>query len=541
MLSSERHPYFLSTIQLVNKLEIVLPLLLSLALALIPTGIIRSARYSGIFIIAVIAVLIITVIFRSVFLEPSARVQAFFSVVFHILLAGTLLAITGFDSLVLIFWVGLLILAYINHGRGGFLASYLAILLTAFLDIAIQNYLMQADLTYYASIIIGLIGVSSTAYILSNLISGAAIAHESVIKSRTAQELERDRLRILVNSMSEGVIATDPAGIIRLQNSAVLSILDTNQSFIGKNIKGVFTLTDEKETPVSLAEILHDIKAPTVRTDLTHHFNETDNIRLSLQITPIRAAYHTSSEPGYLVIFRDITREKSLEEERDEFISVVSHELRTPITIAEGSISNLIVLQDRGATPDILKKSAVIAHDQVLFLASMMNDLSTLSRAERGISDQQTQIPVQELVRQLYDKYQPEAVKKGLDLHLDVDAQLPTILQHRLYLEEILQNFVTNAIKYTQAGSVTIHAHVTGDQLEFAVSDTGIGIGKTDIDKIFQKFYRAEDYRTRETSGTGLGLYVVHKLAGKIGTRIEVTSRLNHGSRFSFRVRLGQQ
>lgn len=534
----DRHPYFLSTIQLVNKLEVVIPLLLSMALALIPSGIIRSERYAGSLIIGGVAVLVILAILRAVHMQPSQRAQLTFTVAFHLVLSVILLTITGFQSPVLIFWLGLLILSYVNHGRGGFMLSVLLLLLTAFFDAAIQSNYFVADLTYYTRLLVSLIAIGAVSYIIANIVAGAALAQEALLRSRTAQSFERDRLRTLVNSMGEGVITTDPSGVIRLHNSAALAILDTNQSFIGKNIGRVFSLVDESQEAVNFKQLFKAAHGPTVRRDLSHKLAGDEAISLFLQITPIRGVYHESGEPGYLVIFRDITKEKSLDDERDEFISVVSHELRTPIAIAEGSLSNLVLMQSRGANQAVVAQAADTAHKQVLFLASMINDLSTLSRAERGVTDQQNLVQVEELVRETYNKYLPQAADKGLALHLDLAAQLPSLIQNRLYLEEVLQNFVTNAIKYTPSGSVTIHVHKVDNSIEFAVSDTGIGISKSDQAKVFQKFYRAEDYRTRETSGTGLGLYVVQKLANKLGTRIELTSRLNHGSRFSFRLPL---
>jgi len=101
-------------------------------------------------------------------------------------------------------------------------------------------------------------------------------------------------------------------------------------------------------------------------------------------------------------------------------------------------------------------------------------------------------------------------------------------------LHELLQNFITNAIKYTKEGSITLEVARKKDTIHFAVKDTGIGISKSDQAKVFNKFYRSEDYRTRETGGTGLGLYVAVKLAKKLGTEIDLSSRLNHGSTFSF-------
>jgi signal transduction histidine kinase len=232
---------------------------------------------------------------------------------------------------------------------------------------------------------------------------------------------------------------------------------------------------------------------------------------------------------------RDVTKAKSLEEERDEFISVVSHELRTPITIVEGTISNVqVMMQHPDHTKEMLSDAVEMAHDQIVYLAKMVNDLSTLSRAERGVADAAEDIDVREMIHKLHDEYDKEARAKKLHLNLDLSATLGHVTTSRLYLEEMLQNFITNAIKYTKTGTVTVSVKQKQSVVKFAVKDSGIGISKSDQAKIFQKFYRSEDYRTRETSGTGLGLYVTAKLAHKVGAKIELTSRLNHGSTFSF-------
>src|SRR5690606_38709797 len=115
-----------------------------------------------------------------------------------------------------------------------------------------------------------------------------------------------------------------------------------------------------------------------------------------------------------------------------------------------------------------------------------------------------------------HSRYEDDATDKKLKLDLDAPGKLGNIYASRLYIEELLQNFITNAIRYTKEGSVTIIARRKGDSVHFAVKDTGIGISRSDQTKIFKKFYRSEDYRIRETNGTGLGLYVSAKLARKL-------------------------
>jgi len=375
-----------------------------------------------------------------------------------------------------------------------------------------------------------------------------AVSYALIVQIRshhTVKELERARehhasdrgqLITIINSMSVGVMSVSAKGTIRLYNAALLALIDTNESITGKNVSSVFhTFSSSDSAPVSLMDLVQTTYM-TRREDIVLKYSDGDQIRLGITINPVRGQHGVVQ--GYIFIVEDITKDKSLEEERDEFISVISHELRTPITIVEGSISNAQLLLERKAEPSVLKKTFDEAHEQIVFLANMVNDLGTLSRAERGVGDTPEPIDIDALAAELHSKYEPRARERKLHLNLDVVGHIGTVNSSRLYLEEVLQNFITNSIKYTQEGSVTLHIRKTGEGILFAVKDTGIGISKADQKRIFEKFYRSEDYRTRETSGTGLGLYVVQKLAHKLGINIEVTSRLNHGSTFSFTLPL---
>ncbi len=351
-------------------------------------------------------------------------------------------------------------------------------------------------------------------------------------ESRQAEEVQLNRLNTLLNSISDTVLTINQYGRITSQNSAALSFFDTNQTLVGKSIDTVLKVKDEKSSAVSVRELSRSLHGTVVRDDIVMNDSTGDSLmRLSIQLSPIHGKFG-ADDSGCVVIIRDITRQKTLEDEKDEFISVTSHELRTPIAIAEGSLSNLSFMFDKEAKPEVIKASIDMAHNQILYLGRMINDLSTLSRAERGVGDAVEDIDVSALVQDLYQRYTPEAEQKSLKLDLDVH-KLPHVTTSRLYLEEILQNFITNAIKYSKEGTITLAAKFEDGRVVFSVKDNGIGISKSDQEKIFDKFFRSEDYRTRETSGTGLGLYVVRKLASKLNTKIKVESRINHGSFFS--------
>jgi PAS domain S-box-containing protein len=349
--------------------------------------------------------------------------------------------------------------------------------------------------------------------------------------------VEHEQLTSLINSMADGVIAVDNKMKVVISNGAALNILDVNSTLIGRRLREILRAQDKNNQPVDIEHMVEETKIPTSNRDLLLTYGDGSKINLYLSIAPVHLGYGRRGRRGFVLLMRDITHEKSLEEERDEFISVVSHELRTPIAITEGNISNAQFIAEKTGDMKQVKEALSQAHDQILFLADMINDLATLSRAERGklVVDVQP-IDTNALLRTLLATYEGDAKKKGLTLQLDIDGKLPSMLSSELYVREVLQNFITNAIKYTEKGHVTIGAKPHDKGISFTVTDSGIGISKGDQEKIFDKFFRSEDFRTRQNNGTGLGLYVTMKLARLLHAEIDVKSQLNHGSTFTIYI-----
>lgn len=347
-------------------------------------------------------------------------------------------------------------------------------------------------------------------------------------------QIEHQRLTSLINSMADAVIALDEACKVVMYNGATLNILDRNMIKKGTSLATIFEPVDKDNQPFDITSMVKESTVPTTNRDLRLKYADGSVINLYISIAPVHLSYGEKGQQGFVLLLRDITREKSLEEERDEFISVVSHELRTPIAIAEGNIGNAQYIADKGGDINEIKKALKEAHTQVLFLADMINDLSTLSRAERGkLEVDVAPINVHELVTELEGNYTPQAKAKNLSFKVDIDPKLELLQSSKLYVREILQNFITNAIKYTEKGSVTLEAKAAQKGVQFAVHDTGIGISKGDQERVFDKFFRSEDFRTRQASGTGLGLYVTSKLARLVHAEIELDSELNKGSTFT--------
>lgn len=454
---------------------------------------------------------------------------------FHAMSGVYFLLVSGVFNPFVACWPILMLASYTYFEKTGLKNSILAFLIIIALDIIIFHpgdiAVMITDIMIFGTAVM-------TGLVVIAVNRTHEIRREKLFESVVKESLQRDQIATIVNNLTDAIISTDPNGVIRVYNAASLNLLDTNTDLNGKNIDDILTLTDPNENEISVLSALRQAKSVVRRDDLCFIFPDGEKIKLSVTFAPIRNSYSKAQKKetndGYILIMRDITKEKSLDEERNEFVSVVSHELRTPITIAEGTISNVQAMMEKPNVSDaMLADSLGVAHDQVLFLANMVNDLSALSRAENDKSEDSDDIDVQELTQDLLIRYSDETKKKKLKLDLNTEPNLGIIHVNRLYIEELLQNLVTNAIKYTKTGGITILAEKKNKNITLSVKDTGIGISKTDQPKIFDKFYRSEDYRIRESSGTGLGLYVAAKLARKLGTTIKLVSRLNYGSTFS--------
>lgn len=512
------------------------PILLILYGILVQIGVVDQSHYAGDFAFWMISVTWMALAGYQYLVLPRSRIESVIRLVaYHIFASIYILMVSGFSTPLVMAWVVLLLATFVYAGRSSVYMSVFILFGTALGDVLIgidTPSRIALDGLYLAATL--LVGYAAVAISLSEEVDRSELS-----RSRAEEHFQRDRVVTIINNLADAVLSTDHDGIIQLYNAASLNLLDTNAGLEGQHINDVIHLYDSENHPFKLSHAFKGLKGVQSRDDLRATISD-EVIRIGLMYSPIRSTDSSSEtgSDGYIVMLRDITKQKSLEEERDEFISVVSHELRTPITIAEGTISNVQVMMGRDDIGrDTLAKNIDLAHEQVLFLAKMVNDLSTLSRAERGVADAPEQIDIDAMVHELYAEYAPQAHAKGLSFDLDLSPKLGTVVASPLYLKELLQNFVTNSIKYTKEGGVTVIVKRTSSKLMFSVKDTGIGMSKSDQAHVYEKFWRSEDYRTRETGGTGLGLYVAAKLAKKVGTTIEMTSRLNHGSTFSFSLR----
>lgn len=233
-----------------------------------------------------------------------------------------------------------------------------------------------------------------------------------------------------------------------------------------------------------------------------------------------------------LIVLHDVTAARRTESVRRDFVANVSHELRTPLASIR-AMAETIGLR-READPDVVEElsaSIVRETDRLNLLAS---DLLALAQAESGRRElSPEQLSLADLARDVLDRAAPAAARKSIELACEVSAD-ETLRADRASLYQVLLNLVDNAISYTpQGGRVAVSASREGGTLAIRVSDNGIGIPEAHLPRVFERFYRVDRARSRESGGTGLGLSIVKHLTELLGGSVSVTSRVGEGSTFT--------
>lgn len=236
---------------------------------------------------------------------------------------------------------------------------------------------------------------------------------------------------------------------------------------------------------------------------------------------------------GRLFVLRDVTRETEVDRMKSEFISTVSHELRTPLTSIRGYV-DLVLDGDAGPVTGEQREFLQLVSISTVRLSNLINDLLDVERIESGrIEMRKAPLDVAGILQYVTRSFQVTAQNKGLQLHLEIDGPLPTIESDGDRVTQVFMNLVSNAIKYTREGEVRLQAGHVGSNLVIAVSDTGIGIAKENLPRLFQRFFRVDSEQTRRVSGAGLGLAITRAILGRLGGSIEVQSEPGKGSTFT--------
>jgi signal transduction histidine kinase len=239
-------------------------------------------------------------------------------------------------------------------------------------------------------------------------------------------------------------------------------------------------------------------------------------------------------------VVSDITERKKAEKMKSDFVSFVTHQLRTPLSgikwmleLASGEVDD----------PEEMRSFVQDARASTDRLIRLVNDLLDVSRLERGaLQVHHSKVDLADLTRSVLGEISPLMQEKGQAVTVYIGDELTPAWADSQMLRQVVLNLISNAMKYTpREGRITIAVRKEENRLRWEVSDTGIGIPKSDLGKLFEKFYRAENAQAVETEGTGLGLYLVRLIVEQFGGKVWCTSEEGVGSTFAFTLPISVQ
>ena len=346
-------------------------------------------------------------------------------------------------------------------------------------------------------------------------------------------EEEKEKLSSILANMSDGVVATDELGRIILVNKRASLMLGVEESAMTGRHFAVLLGLDVEEAETMLSGI-------TASTLLQIHPHGQDgSLVIRVTFTPVHRRGHGGT--GTIIVLQDVTEQEELEASRREFVANVSHELRTPLT----TIKSYAEALDNGAIedPELGGRFVGVIQNETERMIRLVTDLLHLSRLDSSEAPLRKQLtPIIDVLEEVADRFSFQMQQKQMSIAVIVERGVLEVPMDRDQIDQLLDNLVSNALKYSnEGGSVTLAASLVEKGVAISVEDTGIGIPKKDIERIFERFYRVEKGRARSMGGTGLGLSIAREIVKAHGGDIELESEFGKGTRVTFILPLVQE
>jgi PAS domain S-box-containing protein len=442
-----------------------------------------------------------------------------------IIMAGSVLGFTAF---------------FINAGLVAVL--YVGDILSSLATSEQQLNVSSFPSTIAAVIFAGLIAYTTEKYI-----------HSEKPEQKVTADLESSKMteRLMLGSIADPVVGINSDRKIILMNEPAQELTGWDMhDALNLDYDQVFKLRDQNDKELNEASdpfsyVLENHR-PVSSDKLTLLSRDKKRSALFISVGP--TSDNEGQPSGAIAILRDISEQKALARERNEFISTASHEMRTPVAAIEGYISmaqnpNLAQIDERAK--GFLDK----AHGSAIHLGKLFQDLLSVSKIEdKNIKDRRAVFNISDLVLKVSAEMKILAQQKGIQLftHIsgaDIKSEkviAPTYLVNadESRIAEVLTNLIDNAIKYTDEGNVDVEIEADQSFVTIKIHDTGVGISEQDQKHLFEKFYRVDSELTREKGGTGLGLYIARNLVEMYGGSVWVESSPQKGSTFAFKLPL---
>lgn len=346
---------------------------------------------------------------------------------------------------------------------------------------------------------------------------------------------EKQETDILLQSLTDAVVDIDTNNKIILFNKAaekLTGLAATN--VIGKNVDDILHFYKQQEmVPFAVYSLQEEELIRKLREKGLNMSNERgEKITVAITTAPILIQ---GAQSGFIITFHDITKEQELEEMKLDFVSMAAHELRTPLTAIRGYASLLEVQNAKDLDPsgkELIKRLVVSSEN----LGNLIDNLLSVARIERNIFGVETRpVDLTNTIRGVVDGLKQQALTQNKKLTLVMGHDLPVVLADAFRIGQVLLNLVANALNYTKDGaSITVTAEKKDNLLQVSVADTGQGIPKEAISKLFVKFFRVSGSLKQGSKGTGLGLFISKSIIEMHNGKIWVESEVGKGTTFTF-------
>jgi len=353
---------------------------------------------------------------------------------------------------------------------------------------------------------------------LGALARAIGAAHGALIASAARAEAERERLEAVLDGMVEGVLVTATDGCVQLANTRLRELFDAWGEVAGRRVLEVVRRAD-------VAEALEQAAGAKEPVAIEVALANDGLLEMHARRFPERGELQ-----GVVAVFHDVSEIRRLENHRRDFVANVSHELRTPLTAIQGFAETL---RDESLDADRRRQFVDVISRNAERLRALIEDLLELSRIEgRTLPLALEAVDTAAVTSSLLRDLRPRLEARSLEASL-LGAARP-VLADRRALEQVLQNLLDNAVKYTEPGGRIEVRLANGDgKVRVEIADTGIGIPARDRSRVFERFYRVEKARSRDLGGTGLGLAIVKHLVQAMDGEVFLSSREGEGTTFT--------
>ncbi len=329
-------------------------------------------------------------------------------------------------------------------------------------------------------------------------------------------ENERNKLSTLFLHMTDGVVAFSPAGLVIHSNPAASQMLS-------RSMDPTTSFQDLFAEDAAFDQIL-TLKRP--------QYLEAQKTVGERELELFMAPYSADQAPGgVMVVIHDVTEQRRSEQARREFVANVSHELRTPLTNIKSYAETVIAAGDE-LPPELHNNFMGVIVSEADRMTRIVQDLLTLSKIDYGKMEMNvSRFSFSKAVRSVYEAVALNAESHGHTLTFSCEENMPDVDGDRERIEQVIMNIVSNAIKYTpDGGKIAITAATSGRNVFVRISDNGIGIPEKDLPRLFERFYRVDKARSRESGGTGLGLSIAKEILNQHKGDIRIESVYGEGT-----------